>query len=202
MPITMKLGELVNAKAPLERLIAMKFSIVTSYRLARRLKQVNEELAIFETKRNELVKDLGEVMKDDPTKLQIIQVLPATVVRAKAEAVEKRAAFERAKALFEAAPEGVATGKSELQAAMLKAEEAALAAEADVPVKEAGQKKWEEFATKHNELQLMEITLDFDPIPLSDLKTPEDKICSECKRGPNEIPVEDMMLLLPLLSEA
>lgn len=200
MPITLKLGELVNAKPALERLIQLKFSITTSYKLARRLKVINEALMTFDAKRTELVKELGTPVEGSPGKIQIVQVTPDKLRLAKKEAEKKREDADRAKALF-ASNLGSDTEKATAKNAMDVLVEAADKAAAEIPVLEASMKAWNEFTNRTNEMMMIDEVLQIDPIKLAELQPPENTICTKCGRSPNEISVDDVMLLFPLLAD-
>ena len=199
MPITLKLGELVNAKPALERLIQLKFSITTSYKLARRLKVINEALMTFDAKRTELVKELGTPVADSPGKIQIVQVTPDSLRKAKKEATKKREDAERARALYQTAGSDTeaATAKSAMDVLIKLADDA----EADIPNLEKSMAAWNEFTSRTNEMMMIDETLAIDPIKLGELQPPENTICQKCGRSPNEVSVDDVMLLFPLLSD-
>lgn len=198
-PITLKLGELVNAKPALERLIQLKFSITTAYKLARRLKIINEALMTFDAKRTELVKELGTPVADSPGKIQIRQITPDKIRKAKEEASLKRADATRAQKLHETAASD--TEKLSAKTAMDTLVKLADDAETEIPALEKEMAAWNEFNAKTNELMNVDEILHIDPIRLSELQPPENTVCPKCGRSPNEVTVDDMMLLFPLLAE-
>jgi hypothetical protein len=197
MPITLKLGELVYAKPALERLILMKFSLTTWYKLVRRIKVINEALMIFDEKRTKLVKELGTPVVDNPSKTQIRQVTPEGLYKAKAEAKKKREDADRASALFKTAASD--TEAKVAETAMNVLVKLADDAEAEIPSLERHMTAWNEYNSQTNEMMMIEETLAIDPIRLSELQPPENAICDKCGRSPNEISGDDMMLLFPLL---
>ena len=75
MPITIELKNLLLTKPVLERLTVMKFPMTTSFRLARRLRAVEVEIATYEKKYNEIVMELGSPLDDQPGKIGIAQVI-------------------------------------------------------------------------------------------------------------------------------
>lgn len=200
MPITLKLGEIVNAKPALERLIQMRFSMTTSYKLARRLKIINETLITFDAKRSDLVKELGTPVAGSPGKFQIVRVTEDNILKARNNAEKKRQEANSAKALCEALP--IKFIDSELaQLSMESSGKAADEAQESLDNLEKSLLKWNGFATRINEMMTIEETLAIDPIKLSELQPPENAICKTCGRSPNEISVDDVMLLYPLLAE-
>jgi hypothetical protein len=199
MPITLKLGELVNAKPALERLIQLKFSITTSYKLARRLRVINEALMTFDAKRTELVKELGTPVEGSPGKIQIRQVTPDSLRKAKEEAIKKRESANSATKLYQTS--GSDTEAATAKAAMDVLVKLADQAEAEIPVLEASMKAWNEFTTRTNEMMMIDEILNMDPIKLTELQPPENTICKTCGQSPNQISVDDVMLLYPLLAD-
>jgi hypothetical protein len=199
MPITLKLGELVNAKPALERLIQLKFSITTSYKLARRLRVINEALMTFDAKRTELVKELGTPVEGSPGKIQIRQVTPDSLRKAKEEAIKKRESANSATKLYQTS--GSDTEAATAKAAMDVLVKLADQAEAEIPVLEASMKAWNEFTTRTNEMMMIDEVLNMDPIKLTELQPPENTICKTCGQSPNQISVDDVMLLYPLLAD-
>jgi hypothetical protein len=199
MPITLKLGELYSAKPALERLLQLKFSLVTSYNLTRRLKPINKILMDFDTKRTELVKELGTPLADGSGKIQLLQVTPEGLRNAKKEATQKRADAERARGLYQTA--GSDTESATAKAAMEMLVKLADDADAEIPNLEKSMAAWNEFTSRTNEMMMDDKTLDIDPIRLSELQPPENAICKTCGRSPNELSVDDVMLLFPLLAD-
>jgi hypothetical protein len=199
MPIKLKLGELVNAKPALERLIQLKFSITTSYKLARRLKVINETLMTFDAKRTELVKELGTPVEGSPGKIQIRQVTPDSLRKAKNEAAKKREDADRASALYKTASSDTeaATAKAAMDVLVKLADQA----EAEIPLLEASMKAWNEFTSRTNEMMVIDEVLNIDPIKLAELQPPENTVCKTCGQSPNQISVDDVMLLFPLLAD-
>jgi len=199
MPITLKLGELYSAKPALERLLQLKFSLVTSYNLTRRLKPINKILMDFDTKRTELVKELGTPLADGSGKIQLLQVTPDTLRKAKKEATQKRADAERARGLYQTADNDTeaAKAKSSMEVLIKLADDA----DAEIPNLEKSMAAWNEFTSRTNEMMMVDKTLDIDPIRLSELQPPENAICKTCGRSPNELSVADVMLLFPLLAD-
>jgi hypothetical protein len=197
--ITLKLGELVKAKPALEKLLQQKFSITTAYKLARRLRIINEALMTFDAKRGELVKELGTPVADNPGKIQLRQVTPDTISKAKDEVLSKRAKANQAVQLHATAGNDTekATAKTTMDTLVKLADDA----ETEIPALEKEMASWNEFVTKTNELMMVDEVLPIDPIKLSELQPPENIICSKCGRSSNEITVDDVMLLFPLLAE-
>jgi len=60
----MELNEIVNGLESVKKLMASDLSIVTSYKLSKLAKKINEEFKDFEEKRIELIKKYGEEVKD------------------------------------------------------------------------------------------------------------------------------------------
>jgi hypothetical protein len=199
MPITLKLGELVNAKPALERLIQLKFSITTSYKLARRLKVINEALMTFDAKRTELVKELGTPVADSPGKIQIRQVTPDSLRKAKKDATKRREDADRASALYKTATSDTEamTAETAMNVLVKLADEA----ETEIPILEKEMVAWNEFTSRTNEMMMINETLQIDPIKLTELQPAESAICKTCGQSPNQISVDDMMLLYPLLAD-
>lgn len=64
MTITVKLGDLYNAAEALGALSKERLPFKTSYAIARLLRKAGDDLAIFNEKRNALIKEFGEEGKD------------------------------------------------------------------------------------------------------------------------------------------
>jgi len=201
MPITLKLGELLTAKPALERLGQLRFSITTSYKLARRIKIINESLMRFDAQRAALVRELGSPVKDSPTKVHLRQIKPELLQSAKDEALLKRQDANRATLLFETSLADDEVSKTKAKNAMENLKAQADAADVEVALMEADALAWNNFIAKTNDLMMLDETLSIDPIKLSELQPPEDTICPKCHHSPNEISVEDVMLLFPLLDQ-
>jgi hypothetical protein len=58
------LGELLNGKEPLEKLVNLEINIRTAFRLSKVITKVNTELQLFEEKRMELVNKYGTADDD------------------------------------------------------------------------------------------------------------------------------------------
>jgi hypothetical protein len=199
MPITLKLGELINAKPALERLIQLKFSIVTSYKLARRLKVINDALVTFEAKRIDLIRELGTPVAGKPDQVQVVQVSSEDILKAKKTAAKIAADIDEESIQIKASAdkEGVDSHRIVLDGLIRMA----ASADAEVSRLEAGLIAWTEFNRRNNELLAIEETIAIDPIRLSELQSPENVLCKTCGRSPNEITVVDAMLLFPLLAD-
>jgi hypothetical protein len=71
MPTKITLGQLVEAKPALEKLLKTHFSMATSYSLARRARVINAELADYDKKLNSLITELGSPVEGQPDKTGI-----------------------------------------------------------------------------------------------------------------------------------
>jgi hypothetical protein len=187
MPITLKLGELLSAKPALERLIQLKFAITTSYKLARRLKIINEALITYDAKRSEIVRELGSpVAGSNSEQYQLQKITPAELKAARDDAANKRKISEES---------------TETEDSKAKLTKSAAEAEAVVSNIEKGMTAWNTYVRLDNELKMIDEVLNIDPIRLAELHASENATCLKCGRAPNEISVEDMMRLYPLLAE-
>lgn len=74
--ITMTLGELVEAEDALNRLLEVKLTAQLAYSVATLTRHVKAETAHFHTKREELIRELGEPMPDNA---QMMRVKPMEV---------------------------------------------------------------------------------------------------------------------------
>lgn len=202
MPITLKLGELVNTKPVLEKLIKCRFSFTTNYRLARRLKVINFELVTYDESRTKLVSELGSPLDDKSGRIQLMQVTADQLQKAKESVSIKQAEADRAKALYETSS-GTEEEKTDLKQTMESLEADAKSAEAALPLLEKHMKAWPLYVAANNELLNVDVTLDIDPIRLSELQPPTDALCEKCGRSNNQesLSVEETMILFPLLQD-
>jgi hypothetical protein len=194
MPITLKLGVLVQAKPALEKLVQLKFSMATSHKLVRRLRPINDALMNFDSARAEWVRELGTQALDGSKKFQLRQVNPEHLQKAKSEAAQKREDATRATTLYRTADGDTSKAKSSMESLVKFAEDA----EAQVAALEKEMAAWTEFNQRTND-KMNEDVSNIDPIRLSELQPLESAICSKCGRSPHEISIEDMMLLYPFL---
>jgi hypothetical protein len=203
MPITLKLGELVNARPALEKLMdpsgGLRFSLTTAFKLSRRLKVINAVLLAFDAKRADLVRELGTPVVDRPGKFQLLQVTPDKLDKAKKEATKKREDAVQASGLYRTAGSDTedATAKTSMDVLVKLADDA----EAELPILEKNMVAWNDFTSRTNEMMMADETLDIDPIRLSELQPPENTVCKTCGRSPNEFSVDEVMLLFPLLTD-
>jgi hypothetical protein len=200
MPITLKLGELVNTKPKLEKLIKCRFSFTTNYRLARRLKVINSELVTYDESRTKLVTELGTPLNDKSGRVQLMQVSEDQLKKAKEEVALKKSDASRAKTLYETSS-GSNEEKADLKKAMETLDTAAQEAEDALPILEKHMKAWPLYVAANNELLNVDVTLDIDPIRISELQPPANDLCDKCgQSSTNEaLSVEDIMILFPLL---
>lgn len=74
--IKVKISDIVNETENLKTLQTMKLPIKVSYRIMRLINKLQSELTIYDTKRNELIKEFGEVNEEgnysvkDPEKIK------------------------------------------------------------------------------------------------------------------------------------
>jgi len=71
MPIKITLGQLIDARPVLDKLLKMTFSISVSYQLSRRMRVIKPELDAYDQKQNDLVKELGNPVPNEPDKVGI-----------------------------------------------------------------------------------------------------------------------------------
>jgi len=190
MPITLKLGELLAAKPALERLGQLRFSITTSYKMVRRIKVINVVLMRFDAQRAALARELGTPIKDSPNKIRLRQVTPEQLQAARDDVKKKK---EMAASCQPSSLDSDVDEEEYLTSQIKQAE-------ADLKIMEAEAESWHSFVAKTNDLMMIDETISIDPIRLSELQPPENTICPKCQRSPNELTVDDVMLLYPLLA--
>jgi hypothetical protein len=202
MSITLKLGELISAKPTLEKLIKCRFSFTTNYRLARRLKVINSELMTYNESHTKIVTELGTPLNDNSGRFQLMQVTPDQLKKAQEEVSLKRADADQAKTIYE-----THTGSSEEKTALKTSMEAlatdAKKSEKALTILEKHMKAWPLYVAANNELLNIVVTLDIDPIRLSELQPLSNDLCDKCgQSSTNEaLSVEDIMILFPLLMD-
>jgi hypothetical protein len=200
MPITLKLGELVNTKPVLEKLIKCRFSYTTNYRLARRLKVINSELVTYDESRTKLITELGTPSNDKSGRVQLLQVSEDQLKKAKEEVALKKSDAARAKTIYETSS-GSNEEKADLKKAMETLDTAAQEAENVLPILEKHMVSWPLYIASNNDLLNVDVTLAIDPIRLSELQPPSNDLCDKCGKSSTSeaLTVEDTMILFPLL---
>lgn len=71
-------GEIVNAKAPLAKLLKERFPIRVSYSLAKVVQAMKDQTATVEKLKDGLIKNHGTPLKDMPSLYEILEVIDKT----------------------------------------------------------------------------------------------------------------------------
>ena len=66
-------GDIFMAREPLQKLMEQKFPVMVSYKLAKLIGKLNEQLKVIDDVRNGLIRTYGKADKDNPQQISVPQ---------------------------------------------------------------------------------------------------------------------------------